>query len=311
MRPVVERALQFAPRRYDGAMQPAPRYRLAISQPLRAGGELRFEGNAAHYLSSVVRQGVGATVALFNRTDGEWIAEITAIEKRRVQLRVVAQRRAPSAALDGWAIFAPIKGGRLETIIEKATELGMGVLQPVLTQRTIVDKVNIERAEAIAREAAEQCERTDWPDIRAPLKLARLLGDWPADRLLVYGDESGAGVPIRDLLSGHLRCREGAASPTPADAGLPLPLRGSRSFGATQDATTTVETPQKFAILTGPEGGFTPEEFVMLRHCKQARGVSLGPRILRADTALITLAALTASAWGDWHLAPRFEGADA
>jgi 16S rRNA (uracil1498-N3)-methyltransferase len=151
--------------------------------------------------------------------------------------------------------------------------MGAGVLQPVLTNRSVVDKVNLERAESLAREAAEQCERVSWPEIREPMKLLKLLGDWPADQPLLYGDESGGGVPITQAV--------------------------------------TAQKPTQWGILTGPEGGFTSDEFAALKQVKSAVSVGLGPRILRADTAVITLCVATLMAWGDWHLAPRFTKDDA
>ncbi len=247
-----------------------PRYRLATDEPLKAGAPVTLSDASAHYLANVLRLKGGDRITLFNRTDGEWLADIAEIKKKAVLLQVAQQLRAPSPPLDFCVAFAPIKGGRLETIIEKATELGAGVLQPVITQRTIVDKVNMERAEATAREAAEQCERIDWPRIHEPQKLAKWLGDLPPDMLLVYGDETGEGEPVTALIQ--------------------------------------KEKPQRWCILAGPEGGFTPEELAMLRHLRNARPVSLGPRILRADTAVITLAAMTLSAWGDWQHRPRFHG---
>ncbi len=251
-----------------------PRYRLATLEPLRAGATVMLDGNPAHYLTQVLRHQAGDAIALFNRTDGEWLARITEIKKRAVVLTLEECLRAASpAAFSLTVCFAPIKGGRMETIIEKATELGATVLQPVITQRTIVDKVNIERAESIAREAAEQCERIDWPEIREPVKLASLLGNWPQDVPLIYGDESGESGSIVTELAAR-PAGEGAA----------------------------------WAILAGPEGGFTPDEFAMLARLKPARGVGLGPRILRADTAIITLGALTLAAWGDWDARPRFHG---
>lgn len=246
------------------------RYRLSTDIALAAGASAMLDGNAAHYLIHVLRLKEGDTIALFNRAGGEWAARVTDIRKREVTLNVETQLRPPMQGVGLTVAFAPIKGGRLETIIEKATELGASVLQPVITARTIVDKVNIERAETLAREAAEQCERLDWPEIREPVKFMNFLGDWPKDVPLIYGDESGEGTPITELL---------------------------------RDAPSKNKA---WAILTGPEGGFTPEEFAALRHVKSAKGVGLGPRILRADTAIITLCALTLAAWGDWHQPPRF-----
>ncbi len=247
-----------------------PRYRLAMDAALNKGAEVALRDNAAHYLTGVLRLKEGDAVALFNREDGEWRAEIVAVRKKEVVLRVTELLRSkPAQKFNLTVCFAPIKGGRMETIIEKATELGASVLQPVITSRTIVDKVNRERAEFITREAAEQCERLDWPEIREPVKLVKLLGDWPADLPLIYGDESGASETIKAL-------------------------------------TSPLTTHASWAVLTGPEGGFTPEEFALLRKHKAARGVGLGPRILRADTAVITLCAATLMAWGDWQERPRF-----
>ena len=299
-------------------MQQKPRHRLATDAPLRVGAEIILEGNQAHYLTTVLRLAVGDRLAMFNRTDGEWLVRITDIAKKKMTVTVVELLRPPSArGINLIICFAPIKGGRLETIIEKATELGASVLQPVITSRTIVDKVNIERANLIAREAAEQCERVDWPEIRPPVKLEKLLGDWPADVPLIYGDESGASGSIIDLM--------GASPPNPLAARLAMEgyaqtpqtveekksELGERAIsprsGAEQSpAGDLAEQTKKWAILVGPEGGFTPEEFALLKRINAAKGVGLGPRILRADTAVITLAALTLAAWGDWDQAPRF-----
>ncbi len=230
---------------------------------------VQLSGNAAHYIGNVLRLKEGDAVALFNRTDGAVTARITQLAKKTVTLQVETRLQPPEQPIGLTVCFAPIRGGRLETIIEKATELGADVLQPVLTQRSVVDKVNLERAEAIAREAAEQCERTGWPDIRPPVKLLTLLGSWPDSLPLLYGDETGGGVPITEAVK--------------------------------------QKSPTQWAVLTGPEGGFTPEELAALKRVPGAIGVGLGPRILRADTSVITLCTATLMAWGDWHLAPRFK----
>lgn len=250
-------------------MEPTPRHRLATDAALAAGSEVILRDNPAHYLTHVLRLREGDAIALFNRSEGEWRASLRHIRKKEIVLSVEKQLRAPATPLGLTVCFAPIKGGRLETIIEKATELGASVLQPIITQRTIVDKVNVERADTIAREAAQQCERLDWPEIRTPLKLDKFLGQWPSDVPLIYGDETGAGQPITVALQGK---------------------------------------PQQWGILVGPEGGFAPEELAALRHVKSALAVGLGPRILRADTAVITLCTATLMAWGDWTNPPRFTG---
>lgn len=253
-------------------MSSTPRTRLATHATLATAATVTLTDNAAHYLTHVMRLREGDCIALFSKEAGEWRARLHTMGKKQVVLTVEECLRRPTAPLGLTVCFAPIKGGRMETIIEKATELGASVLQPVITQRSIVDKVNRERAEAIAREAAEQCERIDWPEIREPVKLLRLLGDWPSDMPLVYGDESGGGVPVKSCV-----------------------------------AADTSAHDRRWAILAGPEGGFTPEELAALRRLKAAHGVGLGPRILRADTAIITLCVATLLAWGDWHQPPRFE----
>ena len=245
-----------------------PRYRLAVDAALHTNAAVTLADNAAHYLTTVLRLNEGDSIALFNRTDGEWRARLREVRKKQVVLVVEECLRSPAATgLHLTVCFAPIKGGRLETIIEKATELGASVLQPVITARTIVDRVNLQRAESIAREAAEQCERIDWPEIREPVKLPQLLGGWPADVPLIYGDESGASASVNELAA---------------------------------------KAAAKWAVLVGPEGGFTAEEFGLLTHVKAALGVGLGPRILRADTAVITLCVATLQKWGDWAERPRF-----
>lgn len=277
-----------------------PRYRLAVDAALKKGATVTLRDNAAHYLTQVLRLKEGQDLALFNGTDGEWRAEISDIRKKEMTLTVMECLRAPHANGPKLTLcFAPIKGGRMETIIEKATELGAAVLQPVITARTIVDKINLARAEATAREAAEQCERIDWPEIREPVKLLNLLGDWPADIPLVYGDESGASETIASLLKGGLN--------EPRVASHGEPERSERVGAAAGAERPLAQSAQRsWAILVGPEGGFTMDEFAALARVKSAIGVGLGPRILRADTAVITLCALTMQAWGDWAERPRF-----
>ncbi len=305
-----------------------------MSQPLQKNGRLALADHEAHYLTNVLRLKQGDVLSLFNPTDGEWLATIHDIRKKQVTVLVLQSLRPARSALDMMVCFAPVKGGRLETILEKATELGASVLQPVITARTIVDKVNLERAGSIVREAAEQCERTDWPEIREPMKLTTLLGSWPEDRMLIYGDESGASKSITQTLEIGVRSpkgeperpgakrRETSASESTERGAETTTACRLRVAGATalsaaseaegRDGNKALRLPapkaqQKWAILTGPEGGFTPEEFALLRRIEAAHGVGLGPRILRADTAVITLCTLTAALWGDWDVAPHFE----
>jgi 16S rRNA (uracil1498-N3)-methyltransferase len=241
-----------------------PRHRLFVAADLAAGAAVPLSTAQAHYLADVLRLKGGAEVAVFNGRDGEWSARVAAGGRRDRSLVAGALLRPQASEPDLWLCFAPIKHARIDTVAEKAGELGAAVLQPVLTQRTNVTRVNRARLAANALEAAEQCERLTVPEVREPVSLPRLLGDWPADRKLLFCDESGAGLAIADVL---------AAEP-----------RG----GA-------------WAILVGPEGGFAAEEQALLRALPAARAVSLGPRVLRADTAAIAALALWQALLGDWR----------
>jgi 16S rRNA (uracil1498-N3)-methyltransferase len=226
---------------------------------LAEGAALTLEGVQANYLGAVLRVQEGAQVKLFDDRTGEWLAEVTEAGKRRVSLRVIQQLCEREPVPDLWLLFAPIKKGRIDWVAEKATELGVARLLPVITYRTIVDRVNRERLMAHMIEAAEQCERTALPQLDEPQKLTQLLTSWPAERSLLFADETG-GEPM-----------PAALAPAPA------------------------------AILIGPEGGFTPEERHAIRALPQARPVSLGPRILRADTAAVAAVSLWMAGAGDWH----------
>ncbi len=245
------------------ALPPASLPRLYVPQPLGDGTLLTLEGAPANYLANVLRLGPGAHLKLFDNRTGEWLAEIVEAGKRRVTVRATAHLRPREPVPDLWLLFAPLKRARIDFLVEKATELGIARLVPVLTRRTVVDKVKDDRLLAHMIEAAEQCERTTLPELADPLKLDALLGTWPPGRTLYFADESG-GAPLL-----------GAATRGPA------------------------------AILIGPEGGFTDEERAAIRACPAARPVSLGPRILRAETAALAAAALWMAAAGDWSASPR------
>jgi 16S rRNA (uracil1498-N3)-methyltransferase len=228
--------------------------RLYVTEELHSGAALTVDGT---YLGAVLRLGPGDRVKLFDDETGEWLAEIVEAGRKRVTLTVIEHLRERETVPDLWLIFAPVKRGRIDWLVEKATELGVARLQPVITARTIVERMNLERLRAHAIEAAEQCERTALPLLAEPLKLAAVLEHWPADRTLFFADEAG-GAPF-------------APDPGPA------------------------------AILIGPEGGFTDAERAAIRALPQARAVSLGPRILRADTAALAAISLWMAAAGDWH----------
>jgi 16S rRNA (uracil1498-N3)-methyltransferase len=241
------------------AWPPSSLPRLYVEHPLSEASALTLEGAQAHYLAGVMRLGPGDPVKLFDDRTGEWLAEIEEAGRKRVTLRVGERLRERELVPDLWLLFAPIKRGRIDWLVEKATELGVARLVPVLTRRTVVERLNRDRLFAHAVEAAEQCERTALPELDEAQKLEAVLRDWPAGRTLFFADEAG-GTPLAE-----------AARPGPA------------------------------AILVGPEGGFADDERAAIRSLPSACAVSLGPRILRADTAAIAAVALWMAAAGDWH----------
>lgn len=241
------------------AWPPASLTRLFIDQSLSDGLSLTIDGGQAHYLSAVMRLKEGDGIALFDDRTGEWRAEIEQVGKRALSVRIVSRIGEREAVPDLWLLAAPIKKGRIDWVAEKACELGVARLRPVITQRTIVDRLNLDRLRAHMIEAAEQCERTALPILDEPVKLATLLRDWPQDRALLFADEEG-GVPMGQ-----------AVQPGPA------------------------------AILVGPEGGFTAEERAAIKAIPQTVGISLGPRILRADTAMAAAVSLWMALAGDWR----------
>jgi 16S rRNA (uracil1498-N3)-methyltransferase len=245
------------------AWPPSSLPRLFVDRPLSADQVLTLDGPPANYLGNVLRLGPGAQVKLFDDRTGEWLAEIAEAGKKRVTLAVTRHLRPREPVPDLWLLFAPIKRGRIDWLVEKATELGVARLVPVVTRRTVVERLNLDRLRAHIVEAAEQCERTALTELAEPVKLGAVLGAWPADRILHFADEGG-GEPLRP-----------EAGPA--------------------------------AILTGPEGGFTDEERAAIRALPQARPVSLGPRILRADTAALAAVSLWMGTAGDW---PRHPGLD-
>lgn len=246
--------------------------RLYVDAELGRGAEIGLDADRTHYLRHVLRLEAGATVALFNGRDGEWQARITDLGKKRATLTVESQLRQQDAAPDLWLAFAPIKHGPIDFVVEKATELGVAVLQPVMTQHTTVTRVNVERLRANAIEAAEQCERLSAPVVRDAVTLDKLLGEWPRDRRLLLCAEAGSATPIADALQAH------AQAP-----------RGNR--GA-------------WAVLVGPEGGFARAELDALHKLPFVTPVGLGPRILRADTAALAALACWQAILGDGQQRP-------
>ncbi len=243
--------------------------RLYVEHPLGAGQSIPLEKDQAHYLFGVMRQPLGGHVALFNGTDGEWQAEITEAGKRGGTLTCVAQSKPLQMPPDLWLIFAPIKKARTDFIVEKAAEMGAARILPVGTEYTNSERIRQDRLQAHAVEAAEQCGGTYVPEVCDLQKLSRLLDHWPVERQLMFCDEGEVGQ--RRFLD------------------------AAQEGGAKQGATAT-----PWAILIGPEGGFSDKERKRLHAMQQAHVVSLGPRILRADTAAVAALTLWQQRLGDW-----------
>lgn len=233
--------------------------RLFLRQPLGDSVRVELDAGQVNYLGNVMRLGEGSELLAFDGSSGEWLARIAEAGKKRMALTVVRRTREPEAIPDVWLAFAPVKRNQTDWLVEKATELGVAKLIPVMTRRTIAERVKLERLEAIAVEAAEQCGRTRLPAIEEPVALKKLLETQDADRILYFADEAGG------------------------------------------EAAAVAFKPGAALILTGPEGGFTDDERAAIRAVPNAIPVSLGPRILRAETA--ALAALTAymAVAGDWR----------
>ena len=237
--------------------------RLFVTAALEPGVRIALEDGQSHYLLHVLRAGAGDRVLVFNGRDGEWQGEIASATKRGVTLTAMRQTLPQAFGPDVWLVFAPVKKTPSDYLVQKATELGAAKLQPIFTRRTIVSRVNEERLRANAVEAAEQSARLTVPEIGATVALEKLLPAWPRQRRLFFCDEGGDAKP----LAGAART-EGAG---PA------------------------------AILTGPEGGFDPAERDVLRAQPFVTPVTLGPRILRADTAALAALAIWQSVSGDWR----------
>ena len=233
--------------------------RLFVPPPLGEGVLVALDAAQANYLGAVLRLGEGGEVLLFDGVDGEWHATVVEAGKKRMSLAVGRQTKPQEAVPELTLAFAPVKKGRVDWLVEKAVELGVAHLKPVITQRTIVDKLNLERMRSHIVEAAEQCGRTALASISEPIKLEAFLKTLDPARTLYFADETGGEVA------------KSAFAPGPA------------------------------TILTGPEGGFTPEEAALVRALPNAKAISLGPRILRAETAALAAIAAWMTSVGDWN----------
>lgn len=241
------------------AWPPKSAPRLFVAGPLAEGVAVSIAGNQAHYLARVMRVGEGDAVVLCDDATGEWTARVASAGKRDVVLIPEIRTREREQVPDFTLCAALLKKPNFDLVLEKATELGVRRIQPVITRRCVADSLNAERARSVLTEAAEQCARTALPELAAPVKLDALLREWPAERLLFFADETG-GEPVAEAF------RE--AGPA--------------------------------ALLVGPEGGFDSAERAAIRELAPARPLSLGPRVLRGETAAIAATALWMGLAGDW-----------
>ncbi|WP_067736569.1 16S rRNA (uracil(1498)-N(3))-methyltransferase [Novosphingobium naphthalenivorans] len=242
------------------AWPPRSAPRLFVPGPLTAGSPVTIGEGQAHYLLKVMRAAPGDAVVLCDDMTGEWAAEVTAAGKRDLVLEPRERLREREQVPDFWLCAALLKKPNFDLVLEKATELGVRRIQGVVTRRCVADKLNPGRAMTIVTEAAEQCARTALPELAPVERLETLLRDWPEDRVLFFADEQGGQPPAAAF----------AAAPGPA------------------------------ALLVGPEGGFDDSERAAIRAHPNARAISLGPRILRGETASIAATALWMAVAGDW-----------
>lgn len=243
------------------AWPPKSAPRLFVTRQLDAGNVITLEGAQAHYLSRVMRLGEGDAVILCDNATGEWAARVVEVGKRAAVLACETRLRAREDVPDFTLCAALLKKDRFDLVLEKASELGLRRIQPVVTRRCVADRLNLERASAILTEAAEQCARTALPQLCEPVRLDRLIGNWDEGRALFFADEEGGD----------------------------------------EAAVQFARYPGPGALLIGPEGGFDPAERAAIRALTQARAITLGPRILRAETAAIAGSALWMACSGDWR----------
>ena len=242
------------------AWPPRSAPRLFVDTQLTPGASIELDGTRAHYLSRVMRVREGDAVVLCDDQTGEWAATVTDAGKRSVSVAVDQMMREREQVPDFWLCPALLKKDRFDLVLEKATELGVRRIAPIVTRRCVADKLNTQRAQTIVTEAAEQCARTALPELAPVIRFADMIGDWPGDRTLFFADEQGG-----------------------EDA-----------------AAAFANTTGPCALITGPEGGFDDSEREILRSHARVKPISLGPRILRGETATIAAVALWMGIAGDW-----------
>jgi 16S rRNA (uracil1498-N3)-methyltransferase len=246
--------------------------RLFVEDDLAAGQPIALSSSQVHYVTHVMRRGVGDILSLFNGRDGEWTGRIKSVVRGRCETAIEEQTGTQTSGPDLWLLFAPVKRAGIDFIAAKATELGASAIWPVMTRHTAVTRVNLDRLRANVIEAAEQCRRRDVPRVTEPSSLAAVLAEWNPKRRILLCDETGDGRPMADMLN---------------------ELKKDEPDG-----------PGPWAVIVGPEGGFAETELDAFGKLPFVYAATMGPRILRADTA--ALAALTCwqAMMGDWILQP-------
>lgn len=243
--------------------------RLYVTDTIHKGAVIALTKDQCHYLKHVMRRKLSDPIRIFNGRDGEWLASIISLEKNMAQLsaqeELSPQRNEPDVTL----LFAPIKQGRIDWLVEKATELGVSVLQPVITERTMVRRIKEERLQSHVIEAAEQTERLTLPVLRELTTLEALLKEWPEEITILMCDETGKGRAAREVLP-------------------------------------SLDTQKKYALLIGPEGGFSQDELDLLHKLPYVIPIGMGPRIMRADTAALAILSCWQMSIGDWNILPAF-----
>lgn len=245
-------------------MKTSRNIRLYVNKKLILGQIIDLSESQSHYLSTVMRCKLGDNIKCFNESDGEFLCSVISNDKKRNILEIKDRLRAPQTEkTDIWLIFAPLKKDCMDFVVEKAVELGVSAIMPVITHYTNSERIRLDRLQAQATEASEQCGRLSIPQIYQPTKLEDLLANFASDRILYFMDERRTGAAAADIFKNNASSRS--------------------------------------AILIGPEGGFSQEEAALLSKYNFVKAVSLGPRILRAETAAISALAVWQSIAGDWH----------
>jgi 16S rRNA (uracil1498-N3)-methyltransferase len=258
-----------------------PRYdfrtpRIYVAMPLAGGLEVPLDRDQANYLRNVLRLEQGDAILLFNGRDGEWRAVLSGTGKRSLAAKVGDRQREQPRPADLHFLFAPLKHARLDYMAQKAVELGVSRLQPVITRHTQVARLNIERMRANAIEAAQQCGVLAVPEVAEPVPFKTIAGSADPDRLLIFCDED---AEVKDPIAALAATRPQPSALLPADV---------------------ADAPPPLAVLIGPEGGFSEEERAALSQRPKVVRISLGPRILRADTAAVAALTLVQAVLGDW-----------